>query len=101
MKQFDVFDVDDTGGVVAITVLSGSAYLDLPNVLAVPLYAAGFVPRVTRINPILDHDGRGLVAVVDEMGAVTKTTFGDCVGHLSDADQQRIKNALDRLIGGY
>jgi len=101
MKQFDVIDIDDAGGVIAVTVLSAGVYLDLPNILVVPLYAAGFPAQMPEINPTLEFRGIGLVAVLDEIASAPAYSLQAPSGRLTDADQARIKTALDRLIAGY
>lgn len=100
MKQFDVFAVDDVGEVVAVVVMAGTYYLDLPNVLVVPLYPINFPGRVTQINPVLELGGTQYVAAVDEAVAIPTGLLTRCIGSLAD-QYTLLTNALDRLVAGY
>jgi hypothetical protein len=100
MKQFDVFAMEDVGGVVAVVVMAGEYYLDLPNILVVPLYPIDFPARVTQINPVLELDTKPYIAVVDEAVAVPVGLLARKIGSLA-SQYTLLTNALDRLIAGY
>jgi len=84
MKHFDVFAMDDVGEVVAVVVMAGDYYLDLPNTLVVQLYPIDFRARVTQINPVIELDGTRYVALVDEAVAIPAGLLTRRIGSLAD-----------------
>ncbi|MEM0987173.1 MAG: CcdB family protein [Pseudomonadota bacterium] len=100
MKPFDAFEIDDPGGAVGVVVLQGAYYLDLPTVLVAPLYRLDSGLKYDIINPEVSFYGDRLIVKLDRMAALPADTLVRRIGSiLAYADE--IKNALDRLIGGY
>jgi hypothetical protein len=100
MKQFDVFNIDDPGGAVAVVLLQGAFYLDLPSVLVAPLYPAGSALQYTVINPEIRIGQGSVIVKLEQITSVSPLLLDRYAGTAEDS-AQIIKDALDRLIGGY
>lgn len=100
MKPFDVFAFDDPGGAVAVVVLQGRYYLDLPSTLVAPLYPLGSGLRYDVINPEIHWLGEPVIVKLERLAALPASALVRRLGSLED-EADTIKNALDRLISGY
>jgi toxin CcdB len=55
---------------------------------------------ISRLNPIFEIEGKRLVLMPQQMGAVLVSDLAACIGSLSD-QHDIIINALDMLLTGY
>lgn len=100
MKQFDVFSVNDPGGVVAVVVIQGDFYLDLPSVLVIPLIRSDSPLVIGEINPLFELAGRTLALKPEQTTGISPQRLGRRIGSLAEQGLL-VSNALDRLLAGY
>lgn len=100
MNPFDVCAVNDPGGAVAAIVFQGELYLDLPVVLAIPLFPFEAKQPEFDLNPIIEIGEIKYRAHIEQLAGVPKSTLGRVIG-TAEQYEYVLKNALDRLISGY
>ena len=100
MKKFDVFAVNDPGGVVAVVVIQGEVYLDLPSILVIPLIEANSPLVIAEINPVFALGRERLALKPEQTTGISPSRLGAKIGSLAEQGL-KITNALDRLIAGY
>ena len=100
VKKFDVCLVDDPGGVIAVVIVQGEIYLDLPSILVIPLIAADSPLVIEEINPVFELAGRRLALKPEQTAGISPHQLGQKIASLAEQGL-RVTNALDRLIAGF
>ncbi|WP_373353544.1 CcdB family protein [Pseudoroseicyclus sp. CXY001] len=98
MAQFDVYRLPGVGLVLDLQ----TDLLDLPPRVVAPLIPAGEGPRpLTRLEPVIEIDGRGHVLHTAEMAAVPRHILkGEPVAS-GAAEADAIRRALDMVFSGF
>ena len=83
-----------------VVVLQHDHVTDIPTRIVAPLIVEGKMKRLTRLHPVVIHEGQRMIVAVDLAAAVPANLIGPMEGsaeHLQD----EIKAALDLLFLGF
>ena len=100
MKRFDVVEYKDPGGAVAVVILQGSFYLDLPTVIVGPLFPPGNVEALPIINPTIVLSSEEFVFKSEYSGPFPRELLTNRIGALEE-QAYTVQTAIDRLLAGY
>ena len=98
MRQFDVCRLKVRSGQLVV-VLQHDTTDELDTRIVAPLSDRPYRKVIERVRLPVDLDGNRYVVQLDRLSAIEKRTIGTVVGNLN-ADEQRIKSAIDLLLFG-
>ena len=100
MAQFDIHRFQAGGRARYVVDLQSDLLSELSTRLVAPAYPLGpTTPRITRLNPKLEVEGRQYFLATQEMAAIKKSLLGTTVGSAA-ARRDEIIVAIDLLITG-
>ncbi|MGK6321081.1 CcdB family protein [Sphingomonas sp. DT-204] len=99
MAQFDVYRRKDDE---RLLVDCQSDFIgELATRFVIPLYEPGQIaPPITRLNPLLDFEGRRLILYPQFAFSVRRSLLGPVLGSLSH-EHDAIMGGIDMLLTGY
>jgi toxin CcdB len=96
METLGRFDIAEHGG-VAMVVVEGDWLPPDPAVVVIPLLPD--YPAVSRLNPVIRHDGRDLILATRLIAAVRRAALRRTGSAAAQGDD--ILRAIDVLTGGF
>ena len=98
MRQFDVCRLKGRTEQIVV-VLQHDLVDDLETRVVAPLSDKSYKKLIANLRLPVDFEGRRLVLQIDRMAAIDRREIGNVVGRI-DAEEQRIKSALDLVFLG-
>lgn len=95
MDELTRFDIAEYGGVAMVVVESDLLPPD-PAVVVIPLLPD--YPAIRHLNPVIQHDGQGLVLATRLIAAVRRSSLRRVGSAAGQGDE--ITRAVDVLMGG-